>query len=287
MWLLCACGSALFAGLTAILAKCGVRKTDSDIATGIRTFVVLGFAWGIVFLTGAWKGLGAVQGKTLLFLILSGLATGASWLCYFKALSLGEVNKVTAVDKSGIALAVIAGILFFHETAHWPRKLVCTALITAGALMMVGKLKTGSAHAEKRAWLFYAFFSAVFAAATSLLAKIGFAEIDANLGTAVRTIVILAMAWLIVGFRKKWALLKAVPRGEIVFLVLSGVTTGVSWLCYFYAIQKGEVSVVVPIDRLSLLVSVLFARFAFQERLSPKAAAGLFLMTAGTIGIAL
>lgn len=287
MWIAAACGSAFFGGITAILAKQGVRKCDSDIATAVRTVIVLLFAWAVTFAAGSSNGLGVLGGKTLLFLLLSGLATCASWLCYFKALSLGEVNKVVVVDKSGIILAVLAGILFFRETTHLPMKLFCTSLIGAGIFLMIEKEKSGIVKEERRGWLLYAFLSAVFAAATSLLAKIGLEGVDSNLGTAVRTIVIFAAAWGIVGAKGKLPLLKTVPRNEILFLLLSGVSTGISWLCYFFAIQKGSVSVVIPIDRLSVLVTVLFSRIVFQERLTRKGVFGLALLIVGTVGMTL
>ncbi len=300
MWIAAAFASAFFAGITAILAKCGVRRTDSDLATAIRTVVVLLFAWLVVLITGAQQELPLLNGRTILFLTLSGLATCGAWLCYFKALSLGDVNKVVPAEKSGIVLAVIAGILFFGETAHLPLKLFCTALIAAGTVMMVEKRygrenAAGSAalrHGpeptppkEPRTWLLYAFLSAVFAAATSLLAKIGLEETDANLGTAVRTVVILAAAWIVAGVRRKFRHIKEIPRDEILFLLLSGLSTGISWICYFYAIQKGPVSAVVPIDRLSILVSIVFARLVFKERLSLRGLLGLTLITAGTAGL--
>lgn len=292
MWIAAACASAFFAGITAILAKCGVRKTDSDIATAIRTVVVLLFAWLIVFASGAKQGIGDISPHSILFLVLSGLATCGAWLCYFKALSVGDVNKVVPVDKSGIILAVLAGIIFFRETASLPLKLLCVTLIAAGTFLMIERQSPSVnqndpdiAHKKGYVWLPYALLSAAFAAATSVLAKVGLDGINANFGTAVRTIVILAAAWGIVAAKRKLTLVKSIPHHEAVFLILSGLSTGISWICYFYAIQTGPVSAVVPIDRLSILVTVLFARVVFQEKLSVRAMSGLACIVAGTVGL--
>ncbi|MBR2694628.1 MAG: EamA family transporter [Thermoguttaceae bacterium] len=292
MWIAAACASAFFAGITAILAKCGVRKTDSDIATAIRTVVVLLFAWLIVFATGAKQRIGDLSPRPILFLVLSGLATCGSWLCYFKALSVGDVNKVVPVDKSGIVLAVLAGIIFFRETASLPLKLLCVALIAAGTFLMIERAspaespnRSNNTPKNGYAWLPYAFLSAALAAATSVLAKVGLDGIDANLGTAVRTVIILAAAWGIVVTKRKLPLVKRIPRHEAGFLILSGLSTGISWICYFYAIQTGPISAVVPIDRLSILVTVLFARVVFREELSTRAMFGLACIVAGTVGL--
>ena len=285
MWLIAACGSAFFAGITAILAKCGIRKTDSDIATAIRTIVVLIFSWIMVFLVGSLPSIRTISSKSLLFLILSGLATGASWLCYFKALSMGDVNKVVPIDKSSMILTVLLAIILFGETNHLAIKLLCTALIGVGVLLMVEK--KASSESTRRGWMLYAILSAVFAAATSILAKVGISGVESNLGTAIRTIVVLAMAWLIVGVKGKGPALKEVPGKELLFILLSGITTGASWLCYYYAIQNGIVSVVVPIDKLSILVSILFSGIVFHEKLHRRAALGLALMVAGTLIMAI
>ncbi|MCI9332737.1 MAG: EamA family transporter [Oscillibacter sp.] len=282
MWILFAFASALFAGLTAILAKCGVRRTDSTVATAIRTVIVLAFSWGMVFLTGAQSGLRGIGGKTLLFLILSGLATGASWLCYFRALQLGDVNKVTPVDKSGTVLTILLAFALLREPIS-----VCKALgillVGAGTWLMIEKksvTKTGTANGL---WLPYALGSAVFASLTAILGKLGVSGVDSNLGTAVRTGVVLVMAWTMVFVAGKGAALKAVPRGELGFICLSGLATGASWLCYYRALQEGPVSVVAPIDKLSILVTVAFSGLVFHEKLSSKAAVGLALLTGGTL----
>lgn len=286
MWLMMAVLSAFFAGLTSILAKCGIKKTDSDLATAIRTFVVLVFSVLMTFLVGSFREIGAISAKSLVFLILSGLCTGASWICYFKALSLGDVNKVVPIDKSSTVLSVLLAIVIFGETNHLAVKLLCTALLAVGIFLMVEKKQTDTVS-ENGHWRMYAVLSAVFAAATSILAKIGIDCVESNLGTALRTLVVLLMAWGIVFAKGKQKQVKNIDRHELVFIVLSGFATGASWLCYYYAIQKGVVSVVVPIDKLSILVSIVFSYFVFHERLSKKAALGLCLMVAGTLGMAI
>lgn len=282
MWLFMAVLSAFFAGVTAVLAKCGIRKTDSDVATALRTAVVLCFSWLMVFAAGSFPGIGAVSGTSLLFLVLSGLATGASWICYFKALSMGDVNKVVPIDKSSTVLSVLLAMLLFHETDALAVELTGTALLGAGILLMVEKKPGGEGERDSR-WIVYAVLSAVFASLTSILAKVGITGVESNLGTAIRTCVVLVMAWAIVLAKGKQAQLRALDRRELVFIALSGVATGASWLCYYYAIQNGSVSVVVPIDKMSILVSVLFSRLVFHETLSNKARLGLALMVAGTL----
>ena len=288
MWIVMAVGSAFFAGLTSILAKCGIRKTDSDIATAIRTIVVLLFSWIMVFIVGSYKDISQISAKSMIFLILSGLATGASWICYFKALSLGDVNKVVPIDKSSTILTVLLAIILFHETNHLWIKLICTALLAAGVFLMIEKKESTNGNQEpKRVWLPYAIGSAVFAALTSILAKIGIEGVESNLGTAIRTCVVLLMAWVIVFLKKKQSQLHDLDKKELVFICLSGIATGASWLCYYYAIQNGIVSVVVPIDKLSILVSIAFSAIVFHERLSKKAGVGLALMVIGTLVMAI
>lgn len=281
MWMLFAFGSALFAGLTAILAKCGVRQTDSTVATAIRTVVVLAFSWVMVFLTGAQSGLEAVGGRTLLFLVLSGLATGASWLCYFRALQLGDVNKVTPVDKSSTVLTILLAFVLLREPISI-FKAVGLVCVGVGTCLMIEK-KGGGGAASSGLWLPYALGSAVFASLTAILGKLGVVGVDSNLATAIRTGVVLLMAWGMVFAAGKTAALRAVPRGELGFICLSGVATGASWLCYYRALQDGPASVVVPIDKLSVLVTVAFSAAVFHERLSRRAALGLALLTGGTL----
>lgn len=286
MWIIAAIFSSLFAGLTSILAKCGIKKTDSDVATAVRTIVVLIFSWIMVGVVGSFDTISQISSRSLLFLVLSGFATGASWICYFKALSMADVNKVVPVDKSSTVLTVLAAIILFNETNNLTVKLIGTFLIGAGVLMMVEKKQAGEVN-EKRSWIVYAVGAAVFAAATSILAKVGIEGVESNLGTAIRTIVVLIMAWVIVFMKGKGGQVKKIDRRELMFICLSGIATGASWLCYYYAIQTGIVSVVVPIDKLSILVSVGFSYVVFREKLSKKAAAGLGLMVAGTLAMAI
>ena len=286
MWLIMAALSALFAGLTAILAKCGIKKTDSDVATALRTVVVLLFAWVMVFVVGSAGTVTEISSKSIIFLILSGLATGASWICYFKALSVGDVNKVVPVDKSSTVLTVLLAIILFGETERLAVKLIGMSLLAVGVFLMIEKKKT-EAKETKRIWLPYAIGSAVFAALTSILGKIGITDVESNLGTAIRTGVVLVMAWLIVFMKGKGSELKKLDRKELIFIALSGIATGASWLCYYYAIQNGVVSVVVPIDKLSVVVSVVFSWYVFKEKLSRKALAGLILIVVGTLAMAI
>lgn len=286
MWMIMAVLSALFAGITSVLAKCGIKKTDSDAATALRTVVVLAFSWLMVFVVGSQGSIGGISAKSLIFLILSGLATGASWLCYFKALSVGDVNKVVPIDKSSTVLTVLSAILLFGETNHLAVKLICTAALAAGIFLMIEK-KAAAGKQTGRSWLPYAAASAVFAALTSILAKIGIENVESNLGTAIRTAVVLVMAWLVVLVKGKGSLVSAVDKKELGFIALSGLATGGSWLCYYYAIQNGVVSVVVPIDKLSIVVSILFSRLVFKEKLTKKAFLGLVLMVAATLAMAI
>lgn len=285
-WLFMAVLSALFAGLTSILAKCGIRKTDSDVATALRTIVVLLFSWIMVFVVGSLPTISSISTKSLIFLVLSGFATGASWICYFKALSMGDVNKVVPIDKSSTILTVLLAIICFGETENLPVKLSGTVLLAVGIFLMIEKKKADT-HTQKGSWMIYAVLAAVFAALTSILAKVGISGVESNLGTAIRTCVVLIMAWIVVFSQGKQKQLASLDKKELLFIVLSGVATGASWLCYYYAIQNGIVSVVVPIDKLSIIVSVTFSYFVFKERLSKKALLGLLLMVGGTLIMAI
>lgn len=283
MWVMYAFGSAFFAGITAILAKCGIRKTDSTVATAIRTIVVLVFAWLLVFIAGTETQIASIGGKTWLFLILSGLSTGASWLCYFKALQLGDVNKVVPIDKSSVILTMLMAFIFLHERIRLFGG-IGIVLIAAGTFLMIEKKDVQTEKAGKgRRWLLYAVGSAVFASLTSILGKIGISGVDSNLGTAIRTAVVLLMAWGMVAVARKVPAVKAIPKRELVFICLSGIATGGSWLCYYRALQDGPASVVVPIDKLSILVTVVFSYFVLHERLSKKSGFGLVLIVAGTL----
>lgn len=282
MWVLFAFGSALFAGVTSILAKCGIRHTDSNVATAIRTIVVLFFSWVMVFLTGAQGGLTAVEAKTWVFLILSGLATGASWLCYFRALQLGDINKVVPIDKSSTVLTILLAFVFLQEDIS-PLKVGCMALIGGGTMLMITRREVSHPEKKGRAWLLYACLSALFASLTAILGKVGIQGIDSNLGTAIRTGVVLVMAWVVVFVTGREKEIRGIPRKELFYICLSGLATGASWLCYYRALQDGLASVVVPIDKLSILVTIAFSWLVFHEKLSKKAMAGLLLIVAGTL----
>lgn len=287
-WVVAAFASAFFAGITSILAKCGIKHTDSDVATAIRTCVVLVFAWIMAGISRSIGTIGSIAAKSWLFLVLSGLATGASWICYFKALSIGDVNKIVPVDKMSTVLAALIAIVLFGETSNLAVKLIGTAVITLGTFLMIEKRQSaGVDQKQDRTWLVYAIGAAVFAALTSILAKVGIEGVESNLATAIRTCVVLAMAWGIVTAKGKLEQVARVDRYELTFLAASGIATGASWLLYYYAIAAGQVSVVVQVDKLSILVSVLFARLAFNEKLSHRNAVGLALIVLGTAALAI
>lgn len=285
MWIAFACGSAFFAGITAILAKCGIKKTDSTVATAIRTVVVLAFAWLMVLVVGSAGQIASIAPRTWLFLVLSGLATGASWLCYFRALQLGDVNKVVPIDKSSTVLTMLLAFLLLGEPLGWS-SVIAMVLILAGTLMMIERKAGSAADSGTRAghsWLIFAVLSAVFASLTAILGKVGIEGVESNLGTAIRTVVVLAMSWLMVGVTGKGAEVRCVPARELLFICLSGLATGASWLCYYRALQDGLASVVVPIDKLSIIVTIVFSRLVFGERLTKRSGAGLALIVAGTL----
>ena len=281
MWMLFAVGSAVFAALTAILAKAGIQKTDSDVATALRTIVVLVFAWLMVFLVGSQRDVFSIDGRSMAFLVLSGLATGASWLCYYRALQLGDVNQVTPIDKSSTVLTILLAFLLLREEVTVWKSVGCVA-IAAGSLLMIRR-KEATTATSGRGWLWYAVLSAVFASLTSILGKIGISGVESNLGTAIRTGVVLVMAWLVVAVKGKLPQVSAVPRGELGFLCASGVATGASWLCYYRALQTGPASVVVPIDKMSIAVAVFLSYLFFRETLNRKQLGGLLIFVAGTL----
>ena len=283
MWLVFALGSAFFAGITSILAKCGIKKTDSNVATAIRTGVVLVFSWLMAWVSGSVSTLGEVDGKAWLFLILSGFATGASWLCYFRALQTGDINKVVPIDKSSTVLTILLAFFILGEDVSW-QKAIATALISLGTFFMIQK-KPGEASHQGNKWLIYAVLSAVFASLTSILAKVGISGVESNLGTAIRTCVVLVMAWVVVFVTGKGKEVMKTDKKELVFICLSGLATGASWLCYYRALKDGEASVVVPIDKLSILVTVAFSFAVFKEKLSLKSALGLLLIVIGTLAM--
>ena len=286
MWLMYAAGSAFFAGITSILAKCGIRKTDSTVATAVRTEVVLIFSWLIAGAAGSVDQVRSVDRKTLWFLILSGLATGASWLCYFRALQLGDINKVVPVDKSSTVLTILLAFILLREGISL-QKIAATAVIAAGILLMVEKKDLKKQKQKKgNRWFLFASGSAFFASLTAILGKIGISGVESNPGTAIRTAVVLVMAWILVLAEGKWKEVRKINRSEMIFICLSGLATGASWLCYYRALQEGPASVVAPVDKLSVLVTAVFSYFVFGETLSRKAGIGLILLTAGTAAMA-
>ena len=281
MWLFFALDSAFFAGITAVLAKIGIENVNSTLATALRTVVVLAFSWLMVFVVGSQGGIAQISGTTLLFLVLSGLSTGASWLCYFKALQLGDVNKVAPIDKSSTVLTILLAFIFLGEPVSIPQALGVVG-IGVGTLLMIAKKEVEDGKPHSKAWLVYAFLSAVFASLTSIFGKIGVENVESNLGTAIRTIVVLVMAWVMVFVTGEQKGIRSIGKKSWVFLFLSGITTGLSWLCYYRALQDGPASVVVPIDKLSILVTIVFSWIVLKEKLTPKAAVGLVLILAGT-----
>lgn len=285
MWILAACASALFAGITSILAKCGIRHTDSDVATAVRTVVVLLFAWLMAALVGSISTIGSISAHSMLFLALSGMATGASWICYFKALSMGDVNKVVPIDKCSAVLTILLAIVLFGETDALAVKLIGSAGILIGTFLMIERKKQDHA-VEGNSWIWYAVGSAVFAALTSILAKVGIEGVESNLATAIRTCYVLVMAWVVVALKGKLGEVRHIEKGELGFICASGLATGASWLCYYYAIQTGVVSIVVPIDKLSILVAMAFSAAVFHETYTKRSLTGLALIVASTIAMA-
>lgn len=282
MCVLFAFASAFFAGVTSILAKIGVKDVDSHVATAIRTIIVLIFSWIMVFIIGSQSTIVNIDGKTFLFLILSGLSTGGSWLCYFKALQLGDVNKVVPIDKSSTILTMILAFIFLNEKITI-NMVIGMIGIAIGTYLMIQKKEKSEKIVKRKAWLIYALLSALFASLTSILGKVGIENVESNLGTAIRTIVVLVMAWIIVFAAKKQRDIKKIDKRSLIFLILSGVATGASWLCYYKALQDGLASIVVPIDKLSILVTVLFAYIFLKEKLSKKSLLGLILIVVGTL----
>ena len=286
MWILFAFGSALFAGITGVLAKCGIKNTDSNVATALRTIVVLIFSWMMVFIAGTQGTVSDMSMTTLVFLILSGISTGASWLCYFKALQMGDINKVTPIDKSSTILTMILALIFLGEGITFI-KLIAMVLIGVGTYLMIQKKEEVRSGTKNNAWLWYALGSAVFASLTSILGKVGIEGVDSTLGTAIRTIVVLIMAWIVVFVTGKQNTIKDIDKRSWLFLVLSGFATGGSWLFYYRALQTGPASIVVPIDKLSILVTIAFSYLVFKEKLNRKSTVGLIMIVAGTLSLLL
>lgn len=287
MWIFYAVGAAFLGGVTSILAKCGIRRTDSTVATAVRTVVILVFSWLIVWCVGSGSQIFDLSGKTLLFLILSGAATGASWLCYFRALQNGDINKVVPIDKSSTVLTILLALIFLGEGIS-VAKCTFVTMIAVGIFLMIEKkdVRVQKQNQEAR-WLIYAVGSAFFASLTAILGKIGIVGVESNLGTGIRTIVVLVMAWGMVFVTGKSEDITQIDKKELIFICLSGIATGGSWLCYYRALQEGPASVVVPIDKMSLLFTVVFSYFVFGERLKKKEWAGLFLLTMGTVALAM
>lgn len=283
MWILFAVGSAFFAGATSVLAKAGIKSVSSDFATAFRTGMVLIFSWLMVFVVGCQNAVSTITPRALVFLALSGAATGLSWLCYFKALSIGNLSKVVAVDKSSTFLTILLALIFFHEPFHWLTGLGIAVMIAGTALM----LEKGDAKKGERGWLFYAAGSAVFAALQSILGKVGVQDMDSTLATALRTVVVLIFAWAIVLGKKEGGDWKKMTRRDALLLVLSGITTGASWLCYYRALQTGRASVVVPIDKCSILFAVALSAIFLKEKQTRRSLLALTLVVAGTFMIAL
>lgn len=283
MWILFAVGSAFFAGATSVLAKAGIKSVSSNFATAFRTGVVLIFSWLMVFVVGCQNAVSTITPRALVFLALSGAATGLSWLCYFKALSIGNLSKVVAVDKSSTFLTILLALIFFREPFHWLTGLGIAVMIAGTALM----LEKGDAKKGERGWLFYAAGSAVFAALQSILGKVGVQDMDSTLATALRTVVVLIFAWAIVLGKKEDGDWKKMTRRDAVLLVLSGITTGASWLCYYRALQTGRASVVVPIDKCSILFAVALSAIFLKEKQTRRSLLALALVVAGTFMITL
>ena len=284
MWILFAFGSAFLAGLTSILAKCGIKNMDSNVATALRTIVILIFSWIMVFISGVHNSIFDINTKTLIFLILSGIATGASWLCYFKALQIGDINKIIPIDKSSTILTMLMAFIWLGEEINLIKG-IAMILIGLGTYLMITKKENIHSDTKNNTWLIYALGSAIFASLTSILGKIGIENIDSTLGTAIRTIVVLIMAWIIVFITKKQNTIKNIDSKSWIFLILSGIATGSSWLCYYKALQTGPASVVVPIDKLSILVTIVFSYIVFKEKLNKKSALGLALIVIGTLAL--
>lgn len=281
MWILFAIGSAFFAGITAILAKIGVKNVNSNVATAIRTVVILIFSWIMVLITNSYQEIAFVDGETLIFLILSGIATGLSWLCYYRALQIGDVNKVVAIDKSSIVLTIILAFIILDEKITFI-KFISIIIIVIGTYLMIDK-KNEAEYKKNRRWLMFALLSAIFASLTSILAKIGINNINSNLGTAIRTIIVLIMAWIVVFVTKSNKEIKKIDKRSLKFIILSGITTGLSWLCYYRALQDGYASVVVPLDKFSIVFTVVFSYIFLKEKLNKKAFLGFLLIILGTL----
>lgn len=284
MWVVYALVSAVFAGIVSVFAKIGIKNVDSTLVTALRTIVVLIFAWIMVFIVGSQHTIASIDTKNFAMLILSGLSTGAAWLCYFKALELGDINKVVPVDKSSTILTMLLSFIFLGEKVS-ALKIVAMFFIGMGTYFMIERSNKTQNKQEKPLWLLFALLSALFSSLTSILAKVGIIGVESNLGTAIRTVVVLIMAWGIVFAQKKQGGIKRIDKKSWIFIFLSGLATGLSWLCFYYALQHGPVSVIVPIDKLSIVVTVVLSYFILGEKLRKKALIGLIMIVVGTLSL--
>lgn len=277
--------AALFASFTAILAKIGIEKVDSNLATAVRTVVVVIMAYLMVAITGQTDSIFNISMKSYIFLILSGLTTGMSWLCFFKAIQIGDVSKVVPIDKASVVLTILLSFIILGEPAT---AFVVSGgiIISIGTFVLIGKEKKNDRKKKKgfntKSYIFLAVLSAVFAALTNILAKIGIEDVDSNVATFIRTVVIILFAWGIVFFQGTFKELKNISKKSYLFLLLSGAATGLSWLCYFAALALGKVSIVNPIDKFSVVLTMVLSFIILKEKPTKNTIAGAILITIGT-----
>lgn len=278
MWIINAFLSAIFAGMTSILSKMGLEDISSHYVTALRTSVVLVFTWVMYYVTGS--SMQGINSYNFMFIVLSGFATGASWLCYYRALSLADVSQVVPIDKLSTFLTMIFAFVIFHEEVTWV-KVVCIFMMFIGTYLMQKRPQKELNH-DKR-WLIYAFLSAIFASLTAILAKIGIENVDSQTVTALRTIVVVIMAWIVVFVTKSYSPIALLNKKQLKAIFFSALATGLSWLCYFAALKEGPASIVVPIDKLSIVISILFAYFVLNEKQSIKTILGLICIVISTL----
>lgn len=275
--------AAVFAALTSILAKIGIKNVDSNLATAIRTIVVVIMALIVVLITGQFHAVFDVEGQALIFIVLSGITTGLSWLFFFKALQIGDVSKVVSIDKSSIVMTIILSFIILQEPTT-PLVIAGGVIIAIGTFLLIGKNNSGKKEKFSQSYIFLAILGAVFAALTSILAKIGINnEVDSNVATFIRTIVIIIFAWAIVFFQGTVKQMKDITKKSYLFLGLSGMATGFSWLCYFAAIAIGKVSVVAPIDKFSVVITIILSFFILKEKPTRNTMFGAIVITVGTV----
>jgi bacterial/archaeal transporter family protein len=277
--------AALFASFTAILAKIGIEDVDSNLATAVRTIVVVIMAYLMVVITGQTGNIMAVSAKSFIFLVLSGLTTGLSWLAFFKAIQIGDVSKVVPIDKASVVLTILLSFLVLREPATMP-VVAGGVIISIGTFVLIGKDKKKKTQRKKvfntKSYIFLAIMSAVFAALTNILAKIGIEDVDSNVATFIRTVVIILFAWGIVFFQGTVKELKKISKKSYIFLILSGAATGFSWLCYFAALAIGKVSIVNPIDKFSVVLTMILSFIILKEKPTKSTVTGAVLITIGT-----